>query len=361
MSDRTALVTGGAGFIGSRLSRDLVAAGFDVVVADVLHPQVHAEPGWPAALAPGVRPYPVDVTSPTQCDALVRLMRPDLVVHLAAETGTGQSLTEASRHALVNVAGTAQILDAFTRTGHVPEHIVLTSSRAVYGEGRWATVAGTPFYAATRGTAQLDAHEWNPTDRDGTLAGAVPCPHRAEDTEPRPSNVYAATKLAQEHLLGAWTSAMGSTLSILRLQNVYGPGQSLSNPYTGIVSLFATRGLRGEAIEVYEEGGILRDFVYIDDVVRAIMLCVDRPDTGLLLTDIGSGNRVSLLEVAEFVAERTGSPAPVLSTRYRPGDVRAASADIDHAGKALGYMPEVDVRSGLQLLLNWIQDIHDRN
>jgi dTDP-L-rhamnose 4-epimerase len=167
--------------------------------------------------------------------------------------------------------------------------------------------------------------------------------------------VYAATKLAQEHLLGAWTSAMGARLSVLRLQNVYGPGQSLTNPYTGVLTVFAQQALAGRPIDVYEDGGILRDFVHVDDVVAAMRLALRREASGPLLQDIGSGRASSLLEVARLLSDLTGAPEPVVSGRYRLGDVRAAWADVTPAREQLGYVPATDLRTGLASLVDWVR------
>jgi dTDP-L-rhamnose 4-epimerase len=354
MTTRTALITGGAGFIGSRLARRLLDDGWEVTLADVLHPQVHAGQGWPSDTPSDAQRYPVDVTSPTQWDALLRLCQPDAVVHLAAETGTGQSLTQAGRHGRVNVVGTTEMTDALVRADHVPAQFVLASSRAVYGEGRWRASDGSTFHAPPRSSAQLEKGEWEPRPSDPRLSAVAPLPHAAASTDPRPTNVYAATKLAQEHLLHAWTSAMGSRLSVLRLQNVYGPGQSLSNPYTGIMSLFAQKGLAREEIEVFEGGGIIRDLVFVDDVVSALAAALDRSGDVLLTADIGSGRPLSLLEAARFIAAETGAPDPMVSARFRAGDVRAASADIAAAADALGYRPQTTPEAGLRQLLGWI-------
>jgi dTDP-L-rhamnose 4-epimerase len=168
--------------------------------------------------------------------------------------------------------------------------------------------------------------------------------------------VYAATKLAQEHLLSAWASARGCDLSVLRLQNVYGPGQSLTNPYTGIVSMFAQLGLRGQPIDLYEDGRIVRDFVFIDDVVAALFAAVEKSPAGHVTVDIGCGGPVTLSELATMIAEETGSPMPQVSGRFRLGDVRAASADVTAAGGVLGWSPSIDVRSGVRRLLRWIEE-----
>ncbi len=229
------LITGGAGFIGSALCRRLTEAGYEVAVVDILHPQVHGD-GAEIELPASVRLFTGDVTHAPDFDAVLRLFRPSQVVHLAAETGTAQSLSEATRHGSVNVVGTTQLLDALSRSAHVPDQLVLASSRAVYGEGAWKS-GSEIFYPAPRSHAQLEAGIWDPKGPTGDPA--VPLASSADRTEPRPTNIYAATKLAQEHILAAWAAAHDTSLSVLRLQNVYGPGQSLTNSYTGIVALFA--------------------------------------------------------------------------------------------------------------------------
>lgn len=352
MSSTSVLITGGAGFIGSALARRLVTAGYDVAVMDVLHPQVH---GAHAAIAlpPSVRLFTGDVTHAPDCDAVLRLVKPAQIVHLAAETGTAQSLAEATRHGSVNVVGTTQVLDALSRSAHVPDQIVLASSRAVYGEGAWQSGTQT-FYPSPRSHAQLAAGVWDPQCPTGDPA--VPLASRADRTETRPTNIYAATKLAQEHILAAWASAHDSTLSVLRLQNVYGPGQSLTNSYTGIVALFARLARQGHALEVYEDGRILRDFVYIDDVVEALFAAIERPAIFPRRVDIGSGVPTTINELASTIAAICGAPAPVVVAKFRDGDVRAARCDIQSATTELDWRPTWTLEEGLRSLLDWISE-----
>lgn len=346
------LISGGAGFIGSALAHRLVEAGHDVAVMDVLHPQVHADPVV-LNLPPAVRLFTGDVTHAPDWDAVLRLFRPEQVVHLAAETGTAQSLSEATRHGAVNVVGTTQLLDALSRSTVVPEQLVLASSRAVYGEGAWQCDSGV-FYPRPRSHAQLLAGQWDAQGPAGERA--VPLPSRADRTEPRPTNVYAATKLAQEHLLAAWTAAHDTNLSVLRLQNVYGPGQSLTNSYTGIVALFARLSRAHQALEVYEDGRIVRDFVYIDDVVDALFSAVRRPAATARCLDVGSGSATTIHELARQVASICTAPEPVVVGKFRDGDVRAASCDTAETRRELDWQPSWTLDDGLRALLKWIDE-----
>jgi dTDP-L-rhamnose 4-epimerase len=344
------LITGGAGFIGSALALRLVNAGYEVAVMDVLHPQVHGDHAA-VDLPPSARLFTGDVTHAPDWDAVLRLFQPSQIVHLAAETGTAQSLAEATRHGSVNVVGTTQLLDALSRSAHVPDQLVLASSRAVYGEGAWQ-YGSQIFYPQPRSHAQLVAGIWDP--QGPTEDPAVPLASCAERTEPRPTNIYAATKLAQEHILAAWTSAHDTHLSVLRLQNVYGPGQSLTNSYTGIVALFARLGQKQHTLEVYEDGRILRDFVYIDDVVEALFAAIERPATGPRCLDIGSGIPTTIHELAQTIAVICNAPEPIVVGKFRDGDVRAARCDIEAAEVELGWRPKWTVEGGLRALLDWI-------
>ena len=344
------LITGGAGFIGSALARRLVRAGYDVAVMDVLHPQVHGERAV-IDLPSSVRLFTGDVTHAADVDTALRLSRPSQIVHLAAETGTAQSLSEATRHGSVNVVGTTQLLDALSRSALVPDQFVLASSRAVYGEGAWQ-YGSRLFYPLPRSHAQLVAGIWDPEGPMGEPA--VPLPSYAGRTEPRPTNIYAATKLAQEHILAAWAAAHDAKLSVLRLQNVYGPGQSLTNSYTGIVALFARLAREHRALEVYEDGRIVRDFVYIDDVVAAIFAAIEGPAAQPRCLDIGSGIPTTIHELARKIAAICDAPEPIVVAKFRDGDVRAAKCDIEPAKSELDWRPQWALEDGLRALLGWI-------
>ena len=349
------LVTGGAGFIGTTLARQLADSAEQWVVLDNLHPQVHPGSQPPSDLPDSVDLRVGDVTSADDLDAVVADLRPDTVVHLAAETGTAQSLSESTRHGMVNVVGTTQLLDALTRAGHVPGHFVLTSSRAVYGEGLWRNADGTTFQPGLRTHAQLGAGRWDHGD------GAEHVPNSVAGTHPQPINVYGATKLAQEQILAAWTGSHDTRLSMLRLQNVYGPRQSLSNPYTGIVSLFSRLAREGQSIPLYEDGEITRDFVYIDDVVSALVAAIGAPPADHVRTvDVGSGVRTTIGDLAREIARFHSAPEPHVTGQYRDGDVRHASCTVADTVADLDWEPRWSLREGIAALQEWIASELDR-
>lgn len=342
----TVLVTGGAGFIGCALSDLAESIPGRWVAADNLHPQVHSTKSRPAALNDRVELVVADVTDAEAWDGLLTDVRPSVIIHLAAETGTAQSLFESSRHAEVNVLGTTRMLDALGRAGQVPERIILSSSRAVYGEGRWSRPDGTIFQPGQRSHAQLSAGQWD-------FPGATPLPSSVESTIPTPTSIYGATKLAQEHLLSAWASSHDCELTVLRLQNVYGPGQSLTNPYTGIVSLFSQLAEAKRSIPLYEDGNVVRDFVYIDDVVSAFDAAITgRHGAGPF--DIGSGIPTSLSDLARTVASYHGAPEPTVTGEFRDGDVRYAAAQLDAQVSRLGSAPKWRLDDGVAELQKWI-------
>ncbi|MEM1365042.1 MAG: NAD(P)-dependent oxidoreductase [Pseudomonadota bacterium] len=344
----TCLVTGGAGFIGCALSSGLCDRFDEVVIVDKMHPQIHASTDRPSALDARATFLHADITDQGVMNELVGRLRPHTVIHLAAETGTGQSLTEATRHAQENVVGTTVMLDALAAHQHVPEQFILSSSRAVYGEGKWAKADGTEFYPGQRTQGQLAEHRWD-------HAGAQHVPFSARVTHPRPTSVYGATKLTQELILESWVAAFGGRLTILRLQNVYGPGQSLINSYTGIVSLFAQVARRGDSIPLYEDGEMLRDFVFIDDVASGFLAAIDQMPADTQYFDIGSGDAAPLSRVAQFMQQHYEAPAPHVNAKYRYGDVRHASCDMSDTLSRLNWSPQWPLEKGLAALCVWIE------
>lgn len=348
MSIGSVLVTGGAGFIGCALARKLAHRSDRWVVLDSLHPQVHTESRRPAELPTEAELVVGDVTVPGVWDDVLARVQPEIVIHLAAETGTAQSLDEASRHARVNVVGTTEMTDAFGRNGHLPAHILLSSSRAVYGEGDWRRSTGEVFQPGQRSHSQFEAGQWD-------FPAATSLPSVAGRTIPAPTSVYGATKLAQENILRAWSAAREVPISILRLQNVYGPGQSLINSYTGIVSLFSQLARLQEPIPLYEDGQIIRDFVFIDDVAEAFVASIEAgPKRDRPIVDIGSGSATTIMELAQAIARYYGSPDPFVNGKYRDGDVRAASSQIDAAAAELAWAPQWSLDEGIAALQEWI-------
>lgn len=338
------LVTGGAGFIGTALAERNAATADSWVVFDNLLPQVHGDD--PQLSLPGsVDMVKADVRDREALTQVVADLNPTMVVHLAAETGTGQSLDEPSRHTDVNVTGTAVLLEALAQTASRPAKLILTSSRAVYGEGEWVDPDGNVHHPGARTAEMLEAGQW---DFDGLTA----LPSAFAQTRPAPSNIYGATKLAQEHLISAWCAARGVSNATLRLQNVYGPGQSPLNPYTGITTLFMRIAGRGETIPVYEDGRIVRDFVFIDDVVRALECAANAP--GNVTGDVGSGVASTIHEMADIVAGFEGAPAPEITGQFRLGDVRHAACDMSESVWLLGDQPATDLTTGLGRLHSWM-------
>jgi dTDP-L-rhamnose 4-epimerase len=332
-----------------------VSHSSEVIAVDNLLAQVHPDGVRPAALADGVELVRGDVTDAAVWDSILERARPSVVLHLAAETGTAQSLTESTRHALTNVVGTTTMLDAFVRHDAMPQHIVLTSSRAIYGEGAWRASDGTVFNPAPRSHVQLERAEWDHRDAGGRAAQALPMD--AATTQPSPSSVYGSTKLAQELVLRNWASAFSTPLSVLRLQNVYGPGQSPHNPYTGIVTLFHRLASRGETLDVYEDGNIGRDFVYIDDVVSALLAAIERPPAAEAprFLDVGTGVVTTIHDAASMIADMYDAPVPKVSGRFRDGDVRFAVADVTRTREALAWSPQWSFSSGSAALSDWLQ------
>lgn len=345
----TCLVTGGAGFIGTAMSPLLAERFARVVAVDSLHPQIHPTAERPADLHPSVELVVGDVTEAATWERVLADVRPDVVVHLAAETGTGQSLAEASRHALTNVVGTTRMFDAMLAHDALPRRIVLASSRAVYGEGAWRTSGGEVFHPGQRTAEILERAQWDFPD-------AAPIAMSAATTRPAPVSVYGATKLAQENLLTSWAQSVHVEPVILRLQNVYGPGQSLINPYTGIMSLFCRLAKAGESIPLYEDGEVRRDFVLIDDVARALAAAALAEAPGSLPVDIGSGEHQTIATAAELIARHYGAPAPHVTGQYRQGDVRHAWADVSRAEQVLGWRPEWSLERGVARLADWIDE-----
>jgi dTDP-L-rhamnose 4-epimerase len=346
------LITGGAGFIGCAISQKLLANGQKVVAIDNLHPQVHPEQRRPAALPSAVELIQADVAQESTWDQVLKRFSPTAVIHLAAETGTGQSLLEASRHGYANVMGTTRMTDAFAKHGVKPVRMLLTSSRAVYGEGAWLAQDHIKHYPGPRKAAELSNHIWLPQVANAQLSEAVA--HNAATVHAMPTSIYGATKLTQEQILDSWCDAMQVPLTVLRLQNVYGPGQSPFNAYTGIVTFFHRQAHALKQIEVYEDGRIGRDFVFIDDVADSILAGLKADHIGRRTLDVGTGVATTVHEAANEIASMYGAPKPVVCGKFRPGDVRWAVADAQALKDVLGVRCEISFAQGSRAVSQWL-------
>ncbi|MGN6127611.1 MAG: NAD-dependent epimerase/dehydratase family protein [Humibacter sp.] len=350
------LITGGAGFIGSRLTNRFVAAGYSVTVLDSLIAQVHgdsAETTSPLlrSLDGAVNIIRDSITSPNALRAA--LADAEIVVHLAAETGTGQSMYEIARYVDVNVGGTAKLLDILTNEEHSVRRLVVASSRSIYGEGSYATTDGRIVHPAHRRDADMAAGDF---DVHMAGEGELRLMATAESADLHPSSVYGITKQTQESLVMTVAPNIGVEPVSLRYQNVYGPGQSLKNPYTGILSIFSTLIRQRKPINIFEDGLESRDFVYIDDVVEATFLAATAEGIGGEIFNVGSGVGTTVLEVVDalFAAFDTSVPTRV-SGNYRLGDIRHNVADTTKLRTLLGFEPTVDFREGVTRFAEWVQ------
>lgn len=356
---RNILITGGAGFIGSRLVRALrhIEPASRIWVLDNLHPQVHGPVAASPELGDGVEFVRGDVADKQLMNAVVESAQPELVYHLAAETGTGQSYDEVSRYCEVNVSGTANLIEAVrAKSKTATKKIVLAASRAVYGEGGYQDAEGRAYVGLPRQAEAMSSGDYSVPLPVGAKLPAQPIPSNA-GLPVSPASVYASTKLMQEYLLKQTGEGASWKSAILRFQNVYGPGQSLRNPYTGVLSIFSRQLLEGKTLAIYEDGLIARDFVYVDDVVDALVKAGQSDLPHGITMDIGTGEAVSILDVARLLMRNLDCPDDRLAItgQFRVGDIRHACADTRAARELLGWQPRVSVEAGLALLANWAQ------
>jgi dTDP-L-rhamnose 4-epimerase len=354
---RRALITGGAGFIGSYVADELLARGFAVRALDALLPQVHGpERRRPGYLDDEVELIPGDVRDR---DVVRRaLERVDVVYHLAARVGVGQSMYEVAEYTSVNNHGTAVLLEALI--ARPVERLVVASSMSIYGEGLYRDSDEQIHDHVQRTTDQLARDEWDPRASDGRPLIPVPTP---ETKNPSLASLYALSKFDQERMCLLVGSAYRIPTVALRFFNVYGPRQALSNPYTGVLAIFAARLLNGSPPLVFEDGLQRRDFVHVRDVATACRLAleVDAAIGGVF--NIGSGHAMSIREVAEHMARVMNKPiAPKMTGEYRVGDIRHCTADIGLARRVLGYQPQIEFDAGLAELAGWLatQEAVDR-
>ena len=348
------LITGGAGFIGQHLARFLLERNVSLTIIDNFLPQVHGEAGQiPLDLAARVHLVRGDVADPSAMQEALRGI--DRIVHLAAETGTGQSMYEVGRYARTNLEGTAQIFDVLAKTPNRKlDRIVVASSRAIYGEGAYECEQDGMVYPQPRSSAEKQAGNFDPSCpvcKRACRAAATP-----ESAPAHPSSFYGLTKLTQEQMVLLFGHVLDIPSVALRYQNVFGPGQSLQNPYTGILAIFSNLARVGQPIRVFEDGMESRDFVYIDDVVAATATALLAPIEGCHSINVGSGERTTVLEVAEQINAYFGSRSTVEVTgAFREGDVRHGFADLTRAGQLLEYRPAWSFREGLKRFLVWAE------
>jgi dTDP-L-rhamnose 4-epimerase len=343
------LITGGAGFIGSHLADALVDQGHQVVILDILHPQVHGtarkEPDY---LNPQAELVKGDVRNDDLLNDL--LSNTDVVFHLASYTGVGQSMYQIQDYLDVNVLGTATLLQVLSENQHNVRKLIVASSRAVYGEGAYRCEECGLVAPSPRSADQLQCGEWGIKCPDcGHSVRPIPT---AEDKPLDPGSIYAVSKMNQEQACLVVGQAYDLQVVALRYFNVYGPRQSLRNPYTGVIATFITRLMNGKPPEVYEDGRESRDFVHVSDVVQATLLAMQKEEANGQILNVGSGKRLSLLEIAEIVAAEYGGSKPIITGKFRVGDIRHCYANLTRSQQILGYKPEVTFEEGIRDIIN---------
>lgn len=351
------LVTGGAGFIGSHLVKNLLANGHTVTVLDNLDPQVHGNlSGWPPSLPKSVRFLKGDVTELS--DLKTALEGQEAVAHLAATVGVGQSMYEVSYYTHACVTGTARLYEAIIKNKFPIKRIVVASSMSAYGEGLYQCPAcKDKMRGWRRSEAQMSAGQWNlecPKCKKAMAPVATP------ETEPfKVESVYALAKRDTEELALILGRAHGIASNALRFFNVYGPGQSLSNPYTGVLAIFMSRVVNNNPPVVYEDGAQSRDFVHVSDVAEAIRQTLEST-LAYEVMNVGSGEGISIKRIAELAIETAGKAAalkPEIKANWRPGDTRHCFADISKIQKMLPWKPKMSLSDGLKDLFGWSQGV----
>jgi dTDP-L-rhamnose 4-epimerase len=351
MTRKQVLITGGAGFVGSHLADGLLRAGHSVRILDNLTPQVH-DSGRPAYLAPEVELVVGDIR---ERDRILRAMEDvDVIFHFAAAVGVGQSMYQISRYMEINTQGTAELLQVLLESRHPLEKLIVASSMSIYGEGTYHCTVCDRFVAPpVRKPEQLRAGSWE-----------VVCPDCSGALEPRPTredkpseltSFYALSKRDQEEMCLIYGRTYGVPVAALRFFNIYGTRQALSNPYTGVAAIFASRMLNNQPPLIFEDGEQMRDFVSVHDIVRANLLAMERPEADQVVLNIGSGQPISIRRIADLLARALGkNMPPVVTRKYRAGDIRHCYADVSRAQRLLGYAPQVSHEEGFRELAEWL-------
>lgn len=352
------LITGGAGFIGSNLALKLKNKGYEVVVLDNLSKQIHGkepEKSYTYSLIKDkVKFIKGNVKDRTAWDeALTDDI--DLVIHLAAETGTGQSMYEIEKYVDTNIKGTSILLDKIVNEKLNVKKLIVASSRAIYGEGKFRCAEHGIVYPESRKDEDMKKGDFN-----------VKCPICGknvkmeltdEESKSHPTSVYGYTKKAQEELSILIGKSINLPVVAFRFQNVYGPGQSLKNPYTGILSIFSTQIKNGNDINIFEDGKETRDFVYIDDVTDAIILSIDNDNANYNVFNVGSNEKLDVLTIANTLKEKYNSNVNIkVSGNYRLGDIKDNQADLTKIHDLLGYVPKVNFKEGISNFVDWVEN-----
>ncbi|MGN6370843.1 MAG: NAD-dependent epimerase/dehydratase family protein [Phycisphaerae bacterium] len=345
------LITGGAGFIGSHLANELLRHDYQVRALDNLSPQVHGPDAVrPSYLDPDVQLIVGDVRDPDIVRSALRDV--DVVFHFAAAVGVGQSMYEIEKYTSINNIGTAVLLEALIK--NPVERLIVASSMSIYGEGLYSDPEAGPVCVSERGIGQLRAHRWEVQNARGEVLMPLPTP---ETKTPTLSSVYALSKYDQERLCLMTGRAYNIPTVALRFFNVFGTCQALSNPYTGVLAIFAARLLNDRAPLIFEDGYQQRDFVSVKDVATGCRLAMETPETAGEVLNIGSGRSYTIRQVANRMAEAIGKPyiEPEFTGKYRVGDIRHCYADISRAKQLLGYEPQVMLDHGLVELAEWLE------
>ena len=358
------LITGGAGFIGSNLALKLISKGYNVTVLDNLSEQIHGlNPENDSPLFQSIKDKVnfIKGTVTSKDDWRKATVNQDIIVHYAAETGTGQSMYEIQKYVDVNVNGTAIALDLLANSPNQVKKIIIASSRSIYGEGKYKSPELGFVYPSHRISKYMDNGDF-----DVKVEGSSSLTLMAtdEDSKIHPSSVYGITKQNQEQMIMTVCPTLGIAPVAFRYQNVYGPGQSLKNPYTGILSIFSTQIKNGNGINIFEDGKESRDFVFVDDVVDATILGIEKDEANNEVFNVGTGIPTDVITVANGLIKNYGIAVPVtISGNYRLGDIRHNYADLTKIKNKLGFKPKFSFEKGLEEFTNWVdkQEIQQDN
>ena len=352
---RNVLITGGAGFIGSNLALKLIEKGYQVTVLDNLSPQIHGDnPTETSPLYSSIKDKVkfIHGTVTSKSDWEEALKDQDAIVHYAAETGTGQSMYEVEKYVDVNINGTALMLNLLVNGSYNVKKVIVASSRSIYGEGKYISKELGAVYPTQRESIHMDQGDFEvkyPNSSALTLVGTD------EESKIHPSSVYGITKQNQEQMVLTVCPTVGIAGVAFRYQNVYGPGQSLKNPYTGILSIFSTQIKNGNNINIFEDGLESRDFVYIDDVVDATILGLEKEEANNQVFNVGTGVAKNVLTVANELVKNYGLDVAInVSGNYRLGDIRHNYADLTKINRLLGFSPKVSFEAGLKSFAEWV-------